>query len=78
MYLVFGREKYKWANLSKTFTVYIYKYTIFVFTAIYFVLRELTSKEVAFYNHYNNLNDKIIVKKSTIEVKFRKKKFNLY
>ncbi|RNA35941.1 cytoplasmic tRNA 2-thiolation 2, partial [Brachionus plicatilis] len=30
-------------------------------------LRELTSKEVAYYNHYSNLNDKILIKKSTIE-----------
>lgn len=33
-----------------------------------FYFRELTSKEVAFYNHYSNLNDKILIKKSTIEV----------
>lgn len=34
------------------------------------LIRELTSKEVAYYNHYNNLDDKVLTKKSTIEVKF--------
>lgn len=46
------------------------KKNYFHFNFIYFLLRELTSKEVAFYNHYNNLNDKILTKKSTIEVYF--------